>query len=598
MFLGILTLITALTISAVAIYYSVAGLVAIFAAAAVPIIIMGSTLEVAKLVTAVWLHRYWHQATWWLKTYLSTAVVVLMFITSMGIFGFLSKAHIEQTAATGENVAQIERIDQEIARQQALIARAEQRIEGLETGGSGAQANIQTQIDREQERIENAYTRIQPAIDEQNRIIESKTQLFQDQIDKIDQDLALLQRYIDNGEIRKAQGMVGTRADGEYGPATAQAFTDYQNSKAQERQTLVDQIVALNSDPIIVNAREEIQRIRRGAEEQIAQSNELINNLRQRLSNNNSTNIETLITEQNNTIRTASSELDSLTQEKFAIEAEYRKLEAEVGPIKYIADFIYGEADKNTLEEAVRWVILIIIFVFDPLAVLLLIASQYTFNWRSQDKENDNDVSMEKVDPDADGTMRDLDTESTAPDDAETGHGVEQTEVQSHGLTPDEVARPYSEVDQPTDREIVEELGQVNDEELVEPADLDDSKKKDTSLKTEESTEPFRLTEQDLDELDKTEEWQNAKQAWKSENPTLNLKFFKQMYLEGKIDKLPWEEYLFEQKPYMMKEGNQQVTKTAEKIKSNLAEDSEPDGYIQNSEQNQDTIWKSIERGK
>src|SRR6056300_706518 len=99
MFLGLLTLLTALTISAVAIYYSVAGLVAIFAAAAVPIMIMGGVLEISKLVTAVWLHRYWKQTVWWLKSYLTLAVVVLMLITSMGIFGFLSKAHIEQTSA-------------------------------------------------------------------------------------------------------------------------------------------------------------------------------------------------------------------------------------------------------------------------------------------------------------------------------------------------------------------------------------------------------------------------------------------------------------------------------------------------------------------
>jgi len=97
MILGILVLITALSISAVAIYYSVSGLVAIFAAAAIPIVIMGTVLEVGKLVTAVWLHWYWDKAKWWLKTYLSIATIVLMFITSMGIFGFLSKAHIEQT---------------------------------------------------------------------------------------------------------------------------------------------------------------------------------------------------------------------------------------------------------------------------------------------------------------------------------------------------------------------------------------------------------------------------------------------------------------------------------------------------------------------
>src|SRR6056300_1483860 len=171
MIFGILTLITALCISAVAIYYSVAGLVAIFAAAALPIMIMGGTLEIAKLVTAVWLHKYWKQATWWLKSYLSIAVVVLMFITSMGIFGFLSKAHIEQTSASQESVAQVERLTTEIARQNGIVARAEERIQNLQSNGVGADANIQSQIDKEQERIDLAYERVQPAIEQQNQII-------------------------------------------------------------------------------------------------------------------------------------------------------------------------------------------------------------------------------------------------------------------------------------------------------------------------------------------------------------------------------------------------------------------------------------------
>src|SRR6056300_1678105 len=148
MFLAILTLITALSISAVAIYYSVAGLVAIFAAAAVPIIIMGGVLEVGKLVTAVWLHRYWSQAAWWLKSYLSIAVLVLMFITSMGIFGFLSKAHIEQTSAGQESVAQVERLEAQIVRNKDIIERAEQKIVALQTSGTGSDANVQAQIDK------------------------------------------------------------------------------------------------------------------------------------------------------------------------------------------------------------------------------------------------------------------------------------------------------------------------------------------------------------------------------------------------------------------------------------------------------------------
>ena len=128
MALAILVLITALCISAVAIYYSVAGLVAIFAAAAVPIMIMGGILEIGKLVTAVWLHKYWRQATWWLKSYLSVAVIVLMFITSMGIFGFLSKAHIEQTSAGEESVAQVQQIVSEVDRLEAIIKRADDKL--------------------------------------------------------------------------------------------------------------------------------------------------------------------------------------------------------------------------------------------------------------------------------------------------------------------------------------------------------------------------------------------------------------------------------------------------------------------------------------
>ena len=311
MYIGILTFISAISISAVAIYYSVAGLVAIFAAAAIPIMIMGGVLEVGKLVTAVWLHRYWDQATWWLKTYLSLAVVILMFITSMGIFGFLSKAHIEQTSAGEESVAQVERIENEITRQQDVITRAEQKITSLQTSGTGNDANVQSQIDKEQKRIDDAYTRIQPAIDEQNA------------------------------------------------------------------------------------------RLRSNADKQIAESNKLIDRLRSQLGNTDrADDIDGQVDDQNLRIRNANAELDSLTEEKYALEGEYRKLEAEVGPIKYIAEFVYGEsADKNMLEEAVKWVIIVIIFVFDPLAVLMLIASQYTFNWH-REQQYPGGMLPPKSDPD------------------------------------------------------------------------------------------------------------------------------------------------------------------------------------------------------
>ena len=154
MFLAILTTLTALTISVR--YILFIRSVAIFVPAR-PIMIMGGALEVGKLVTAVWLHKHWKRATWWLKTYLTIAVVVLMFITSMGIFGFLSKAHIEQTSASEESIAQVQQIDTEIGRLNGIIARADEKIKALETSGTGADANIQAQIDKEQERIDKAF---------------------------------------------------------------------------------------------------------------------------------------------------------------------------------------------------------------------------------------------------------------------------------------------------------------------------------------------------------------------------------------------------------------------------------------------------------
>ena len=152
MFFAILTTLTALTISAVAIYYSIAGLVAIFAAAAIPIIVMGGVLEVGKLVTAVWLHRYWYQAKWWLRTYLAIAVVILMFITSMGIFGFLSKAHLEQNLASDTLIQRItileDKIESEkmsIERQTVIIDRAEKAI-NRDTGTASGDIEVQQSI--------------------------------------------------------------------------------------------------------------------------------------------------------------------------------------------------------------------------------------------------------------------------------------------------------------------------------------------------------------------------------------------------------------------------------------------------------------------
>ena len=493
MILGILVLLTALSISAVAIYYSVSGLMAIFAAAAIPIMVMGGVLEVGKLVTAVWLHKYWNQARWWLKSYLTIATVILMFITSMGIFGYLSKAHIEQTAAATEGVAQLDRIDEELDRQEEVIARAEERILEAEASVGAGNDAIQSQIDREQERIDTAYTRIEPAIAEQNSIIQAartsdseRTQPYEEQLTALDEELRRLdaqatqyesriaQLSVDasavdpvlaqidsiqnsivkvegqlasreRDQIASAQRTIGANADGNAGPntrrsadtwitqqrarigelqaqvaqlrATAQSTVDTERTRltnlvsnirnaqtqaVKDRQlevlATIDQVRNTES-PVITKAREEVQRIRASADAQIAQSNTLIQSLRNSLTVGKDAAVEATIAEQQQKIVLANNSIDTLTEQKYTLQTEYRKLEAEVGPVKYLAEFIYGDtADKDILEEAVRWVIITIIFVFDPLAVLLLIASQATFEMRRQqypqqgsmEKYNDN----------------------------------------------------------------------------------------------------------------------------------------------------------------------------------------------------------------
>jgi len=557
MFLAILTLITALAISAVAIYYSVAGLVAIFAAAAVPIMIMGGVLEIGKLVTAVWLHKYWKQAAWWLRTYLSVAVFVLMLITSMGIFGFLSKAHIEQTSAGEESIARVETIQNEIDRQLGIVGRAENRVRQLESSETGADENVQGQIDKEQERIDTAYQRIKPAIAEQNEIIAGVTQLFQNELDKIDADLTTLQGYVDNGEVKKAQQMIGASADGIFGKKTAEKIGDWKEAKQAERAEWLTKIQDAADSPTVQAARKEIARLRDNADRQIEQSNLLINRLRDQLGDtSNQEEIQKNIDEQLERVRTASSEIETLTEEKIGLESEYRKLEAEVGPIKYIAEFVYGEqANNNMLEEAVRWVIIIIIFVFDPLAVLLLIASQYTFEFRRKQLKDDNGERLRQ----------------------EEFRKYEQARAQA---IVDNIPPDNDPVETPQEEEEEIKFEDVDQETLDKEFDEEPQKKR---VESSEELKDVRVKELDEQEEDKT--WSDAKQRWKDDNPNQTLKFFKQLYINGKIDELPWAGYV-ESKNFISKEGSVQKKKETQ------------EGYIQNEEQKNGSIWNTIKNSK
>jgi hypothetical protein len=426
MFIGFFMLITALAISAIAIYYSVAGLAAIFAAAVVPIVVMGSALEIGKLVTAVWLHKYWSRATWWLKTYLTGAVLVLMFITSMGIFGFLSKAHIDQTASAGDNTLQIQQFDQKISREQKKIADAE---------------------------------------------------LVTSQLDKT------VQILLDAQRLRGRDGAVAVR----------------------ESQK---------------NEREALNRI-------ITESQQVISKLQ---------------------------------EEKLVMTTQQVKLEAEVGPIKYIAEFVYGSsADKNMLEEAVRWVIIIIIFVFDPLAVLMLIASQYTFKWAREDKEQNKMI---------------VDSEGTIIGVSPTSHNeVNYESIYPYPAQENKTQQPANETETDT-KEVVErdpEPPKVETPVVQQEEPLVDPELKKKPLESLDLLETQPLTEEEIareqeylaKELDSA--FQNSKTDWKFKNPDQTLKMWKMLYIKGKIDKLPWEEEI---------------------------------GYKQNSEQSENTLFKKLQERK
>jgi len=269
MILAWLLLLTGLTISAVAIYYSVVGLAAIFSAAVIPIIVMGSALEVAKLVCASWLKANWSRAPRLMKVYMTTAVAVLMLITSMGIFGFLSKAHSDQSLVSGDVMSKISIYDEKI-----------------KTSKENIDAN------------RKALKQMDEAVDQ----------------------------------------VMGRSAD-EKGADKAVAL---RRGQAKERTRLLSEITA--------------------EQKVIAQ----------------------------------------LSEERAPIAAEVRKVEAEVGPIKYIAAFIYGDnPDANILEKAVTWVIVIIVAVFDPLAVLMLLGAQMTLLWHRERSKvtSAEEIKIEEVVP-------------------------------------------------------------------------------------------------------------------------------------------------------------------------------------------------------
>jgi hypothetical protein len=392
MLLTYLMLVVALCLSAVAAFYSIVGLTAIFAAAVIPIVIMGSILEAAKLVVTVWLHEYWHQIKLSMKLYLVPAVFILMVITSMGIFGFLSKAHTDQALVSGDAGAKLAIVDEKIKIERENIANARAVIQQMDAAVTGVIATG----------------------DQETKLKDGSTQ------------------------IRSA----------------AERSLQIRRSQARDREALTRQI-------------EEAQ-----------------------------------------------TRIVRLQEESAPMRAEFRKVEAEVGPIKYIAALIYGDnPDANLLEKAVRWVIIILVVVFDPLAIMMLLAFTESLRW-----ERTRRAQQPREEP-QDGTDND--------NGAGTPTGVDRSDDRS---MVDE--QPAPEV-VPADPEPTATENIIPDRPQV--------------IFVEEFNEPdyYDMDKSSLpDDRDEKAAEKQAKRDWKAANPDDTIHRHETLLEQGKIDRLPWQEEL------------------------------------------------------
>lgn len=390
---GIWTILVALVISAIAAWYSIIGLVAIFAAAVVPVVIMGTALEIGKITSAIWLHFNWKTHRYLIKGYLVFAVLLLMFITSMGIFGFLSKAHIEQNAQAIEGVAQLERIEVEITRAEGEITRTENKIEKLSTADTSTDDGIQEKIRVAEESIQTVYDRLKDDVEFTQDSLDQAAAPYLKQAEQADATLEKMNTYAETNNITALQGLVGAAQDGRMGSKTAKLVSEFRDKVEKNRMMALFQLQKIRE-----NSQDETKDLRSAADRTIAQTNKLINRLREQLGTATDNDVEPQIQVLRVKIKDFELNLDTLFEEKYTIEAAGRELEAEVGPVKYIAELVYGEdADRDALEDAVRWVILILVIVFDPLAIVLVISGIALVEENPRKKRTRNEQPHSKV---------------------------------------------------------------------------------------------------------------------------------------------------------------------------------------------------------
>jgi hypothetical protein len=304
---GIVTLLTSFLIAGIAAYFSIAGLMAIFSGASLAVAVMAGSLELGKLVTASWLYRNWKETSWLLKSYLTVAVAVLMFITSLGIFGYLSKAHSDQSIVSGGASEQVALFDEKIKYQREIIDTNQKVI---------------AQMD-----------------------------------DVVNQTLS---------RTTDAKG--------------AERALQVRRSQSRDRQRLVAEI------------------------------------------------------------STAQKEIEKLNEQRAPVAVELKKVESEVGPIKYVAALIYGDnPETNLMERAVRWMIILLVAVFDPLAVALLIAANQTLSRHKTKSTPEDDTHGNKSSEPLNDSTNTTDTSGAVELTAQSQGGTldEGNNIQNNERAPD-----------------------------------------------------------------------------------------------------------------------------------------------------------------
>ena len=345
MFIAILTLLSALSISGVAIFYSVIGLATIFPGAFVPVVIMGGVLEVGKLITASWLYRNWRFTPFMLRTYLTTAVIILSLITSMGIFGFLSKAHLEQNLASDTLIQRIQILEDKIDSEKNSIVRQNAVIDRLENSIDKTSGTANSDIEVQQSIIADANQNLKTLLTvETNTVRDLNDRLIT--LDKDVSDILTSNKQFFNEE---------------------RASAELKASQKTERE-----LIAVK----VAEAQDRIAELKADHKAETTEAKTIIANMRAGSQDNKGTYTADIDTAEQK-IFDAQGRIDMFIVEKQPLEKNMLTLEAEIGPVKYIAALAvdWGWTDKVETNKAVRWVILMLIVVFDPLAVLLLIAA-------------------------------------------------------------------------------------------------------------------------------------------------------------------------------------------------------------------------------